>query len=96
MTVYAVEINGRGVAVFNESSFPAAKDFVSNTFRHDLKAMVYDRKPLWDGSSELFVREAFPDEQDKWKASQIRAMARAKISSDQDRWVRFLVDIEFE
>jgi hypothetical protein len=46
MTVYAVEINGRGVATFNESSFAAARDFVNTTFRHDLKAMIHDRKPL--------------------------------------------------
>jgi hypothetical protein len=58
--------------------------------------MIYDRKPLWDGSSELFVREAFPEEQEKWKASQVRALARAKIRSEQDRWIRFLVDISFE
>jgi|HubBroStandDraft_4_1064222.scaffolds.fasta_scaffold705410_2 hypothetical protein len=91
MTVCAVEINGRGVATFNESSFAAARDFVNTTFRHDLKAMIHDRKPLWDGSSELFVREAFPEEQEKWKASQVRALARAKISSEQDRRIRFLV-----
>jgi hypothetical protein len=62
MTIYAVEINGRGIAAFNDSSFLAAKDFVGNTFRHDLKVMIYDRKPLWDGSNELFLREAFPEE----------------------------------
>jgi hypothetical protein len=96
MTVYAVEINGRGVAAFNESSFAAAREFVSTTFRHDLRAMIHNRRPLWEGSSELFVREAFRNEQKKWKASQVRALARAKISSEQDRWVRFLVDISFE
>jgi hypothetical protein len=73
MTVYVVGIEGTAVAAFNDESLPEAKRFALNSaFASDLMVLVHDGKPLWNGSSELFVHEAFPEEQEKWRASQVR------------------------
>ena len=70
MSVYVVEITGRGVAAFNESTIDAVRVFVDDDgFRDDLMGEVSDGKPLWDGKTELFVRDAFPEEQARWEAA---------------------------
>jgi hypothetical protein len=94
MTVYVVEIQGMGVAAFNDESLPEATQFALNSaFASDLMVLIHDGKPLWDGSSELFVREAFPEEQEKWRASQVRAMRSGEIDNEQAMWVLFLVSV---
>jgi hypothetical protein len=94
MTVYVVEIEGMGVAAFNDESLPEAKNFaLNNAFASDLMVLIHDGEPLWDGSSELFVREAFPEEQEKWRASQVRAMRSGEIDTETAMWVIFLVSV---
>jgi hypothetical protein len=94
MTIYVVEIDGRGVAAFNDETLPKAKDFALNgAFASDLMVLMYDGKPLWDGSSGLFVREAFPEEQERWRASQVRAMRAGEIDDEEEMWVFFLVPV---
>jgi hypothetical protein len=94
MTVYVVEIEGMGVAAFNDESLPEAKHFALNSaFASDLRVLIRDGKPLWDGSSELFVREALPEEQEKWRASQVRAMRSGEIDNEQALWAFFLVSV---
>jgi hypothetical protein len=94
MSIYVVEIEGRGVAAFNDESLPEAKHFaLDGAFASDLMTLIHDGKPLWDGSSELFVREAFPEEQHKWRASQVRAMRSGEIDNEASMWVVFLVPV---
>jgi len=94
MTVYVVEIESRGVAAFNDESLPEAKHFaLDGAFASDLMVLIHDGKPLWDGSSELFVREASPEEQHKWRASQVHAMRSGEIDSETSMWVVFLVPV---
>ena len=94
MAVYVVEIEGRGVAAFNDESMPEAKHFaLDGALASDLIVLIHDGKPLWDGSSELFVREAFPEEQEKWRASQVGAMRSGEIDDEANMWVLFLVPV---
>jgi hypothetical protein len=94
MIVYVVEIEGRSVAAFNDESLPEAKHFaLDGAFASDLMTLIHDGKPLWDGSSELFVREAFPEEQHKWRASQVHAMRSGEIDNETSMWVVFLVPV---
>jgi hypothetical protein len=94
MTVYVVEIDGRGVVAFNDERLPEAQHFALNSaLTSDLMVLIRDGKPLWNGSSALFVREAFPEEQEKWRASQVRAMRAGEIDNEEDMWVLFLVAV---
>jgi hypothetical protein len=39
------------------------------------------------------VREAFPEEQEKWRASQVGAMRSGEIDDEANMWVLFLVPV---
>jgi hypothetical protein len=94
MAVYVVEIEGRGVVAFNDERSPEAEHFaLDGALATDLMTLIHDGKPLWDGSSELFVRDALPDEQQKWRASQVQAMRSGEIDNEAAMWVLFLVPV---
>ena len=38
-------------------------------FRSDLMALERDGKPLWDGKSEIYLREALAEEADQWRVA---------------------------
>ena len=42
-------------------------------FRSDLMALERDGKPLWDGKSEIYLREALAEEADQWRVAYARA-----------------------
>jgi hypothetical protein len=83
MSVYVVEIAGRGVAAFNESTIDGARVFVDE-IRDELMAEVSAGKPLWDGKTELSVRDAFPEEEARWEGA-------AAEDEDESTSVVFLV-----
>jgi hypothetical protein len=90
VAVYVVEIEGRGVVAFNDERSPEADHFaLDNALASDLMNLVHDGKPLWDGSSEIAVRDAFPDEQQKWRTSQVQAMRSGEIDTETAMWVFF-------
>jgi len=86
MSVYVVEIAGRGVAAFNESTIDGARVFVDE-IRDELMAEVSTGRPLWDGKTDLFVRDAFPEEQARWEVA-------AAEDEDESTSVLFLVPTE--
>ena len=94
MTIYAVEIAKRAVAVFSATFVKEAYEFAnSSAFRSNLTVLETDGKPLWDGTSPLLVRKAHPEEQEKWQNSRARALIADKIDGEEDKWLLFLVPV---
>jgi hypothetical protein len=89
MSVYILEINGRGIAAVNAGSELEANEwFRGEPFKEDLMSFG-----VWDGETELFVREALPEEFVKWQASRDRARAAGEIDHQEDKWPVFLVPV---
>jgi hypothetical protein len=66
--VFVVEIDGRGIAAFGAEDGLEAKAIAEEEgFRSDLIVLENEGKPLWDGLSEIRVREASPEEETAWK-----------------------------
>jgi hypothetical protein len=92
MTVYVADIKGRGVAAFRADSGADAERLVRDrVFRDDLMALASGGLPLWDGVSDIQVRQARPDEEARWRASHANAIRRGDIERDEQAWVAFLV-----
>ncbi len=77
MTIYTVEIAGRPIITISADDRDAAVDFTNEEwFRADLMALeTREHEPLWDGKSELFVREAEEEERATWDKSIALAIA---------------------
>ena len=92
MTVYVVDIKGRGIAAFHADSCSAAEARVRDRyFRDDLMVLANDGLPLWDGVTKLQVRQALRGEESKWRTSRAKAIRRGDIDRDDDTWIAFLV-----
>jgi hypothetical protein len=90
--IYVVEIKGRGVAAIGNKSV-AEEEY----FKEDLLALTSQGTALWDGESELFIRDAFPEEQEQWRTSQVRAIREGELEEDDaGDWVYFLVPVDPE
>ena len=83
MTIYIVEISGRPTAAMSADNRDAAVKFTNEEwFRADLQ--VYEtpeHELLWDGKSELFVREAEEEERAEWDKFIAFAVAEGDIAS---------------
>jgi hypothetical protein len=65
------------------------------TFQRGLAGNDLAREALWDGQSELFIRDAFPEEQEQWRKSQAIAIREGEIDDDDaEDWVHFLVALD--
>jgi hypothetical protein len=94
MTVYVAEIKGRGVAAFRaESGFDAERLVRNRVFCDDLMVLTTGGLPLWDGVTQIQVRQARPDEEAKWRASHAKAIRHGNIEGDEDAWIVFLVSL---
>ena len=92
MTVYVVEIKGRGIAAFQADNGSDAEHLVRDrVFRDDLMALATDGLPLWDGVSDILVRQALPGEDAKWRASRAKAIGHGNIGEEDNTWIAFLV-----
>ena len=96
MMIFVVEINGRGIAAFNAESEIAGKAFIDEEwFRSDLMALECDGTPLWNGKSEIYLREALPEEADQWRVAYARTQFKS-IDSEfgvDARWLLYLVPV---
>ena len=94
--IFVVEIMGRSIAAFNAESKIAGEAFVGEEwFRSDLMALERDGKPLWDGKSEIYLREALAEEADQWRVAYARAQFKS-IDSEfgvDARWLLYLVPV---
>jgi hypothetical protein len=95
MSIYVVEIAGRGVVAFSAATSEEARLFVAKDeeLRADLMVLESEGEPLWDGNAELYIRDAYPEEQARWQASQVRALMDGEIEDEDESWVLFLVPV---
>lgn len=92
MTIYVAAIKGRGIAAFEAENEAAADIRVRDCmFRDDLMVLATEGVPLWDGVASIDIRQAFPDEEAKWRASRARAIHHGNIEETDDAWISFLV-----
>ena len=98
MTVWAVEVNGRAVlAVADEHRLDAEADLEPNgVIASDLSVLTDPSgAPLWDGKSELILREAESEEQAVWDKGVAEAILEGEVESreeaQEDGYVVFLV-----
>jgi hypothetical protein len=94
MAVYVAEIKGRGIAAFRaENSFDAERLVRDRVFCDDLMVLTTDGLPIWDGTTQIQVRQARRAEEAKWRASHAKAMRDGDIESNEDAWIAFLVSL---
>ncbi|HZK89970.1 MAG TPA: hypothetical protein VFC56_07490 [Stellaceae bacterium] len=87
MTIFVAEIQGRGIAAFDADTKADAQQMVeADWFTEDLMVLQSEGKPLWDGSAEIFIREAIDDEGERWDA------ARRRSGEDED-YLLFLLPV---
>lgn len=94
MTIFVAEINGTGIVAFSASTPDDALIWADDEdLRSDLMYLEGPSGlPLWDGSSEIYVREADPEEADRWKASYMRARSDGDADDESD-WVVYLMPV---
>ncbi len=94
MTIFVAEINGQGIVAFSQPSPEDALAWADDEdFRSDLVFLEGENgRPLWDGRAEIFVREADPEEAERWKLSFTEAMHDGDVE-DADDWVIYLVPV---
>lgn len=69
MTVYVAEIAGRGVVAFEAADESAATARLADkAFQRDLIVFQNEGRPLWDGVSEIRLRDTLPKEAAAWQA----------------------------
>ena len=69
MPVYVAEIAGRAIFAFDADDEGNASARVSDkAFVHDLHVLQHGGRSLWDGSAEICLRSARPEEAAVWQA----------------------------
>lgn len=95
MAHFVLEIEGKPIIVFSTDNQREAEETVqSDAIAEDLLCLLHDGRPLWNGESDLHVREAHPEEVSVWDGSFARAR-RDGDAVDEDRkdWATFLIDV---
>jgi hypothetical protein len=94
MPVYVAAIEGRSVAAFHANNGAHATSRMRDRlFRDDLMALASGGLALWDGVTDIEVREALVAEAARWRASRARAIRQGNIESEDDTWIAFLVPL---
>jgi len=101
MTIYVAEIKGVGICAFDAANEREAKAFVAEEwFKDDLASLESeDGKPLWNGTDQIGVRQALPEEAECHKEARMAAMAEAEDEDEVDEdapYVTFLVPVAEE
>jgi hypothetical protein len=93
MSVYVAEISGRGIVAFDAANEDEAMARLADmAFRRDLVVFQNQGRSLWDGVSEIQVRDALPKEAETWQASHA-ASGRLGDSGDHENRLVFLVPV---
>ena len=91
--VFVAEINGRGIAAFNADSRDEAENFLEQLKNSTLLELDdADGGRLWDGKSDVFMRDPYPEERDRFELSQAKAI-RSGDADEESMWVLFLIDV---
>jgi hypothetical protein len=81
MAIYAAQVSGSVVAIFNALDADDAAEYVrTHPFQSNLADVERGGLPAWDGADPIAVREAKPDERHIWQ----RAWADAERSEGVD------------
>ena len=95
MYVYTIEISGRPIASWNVSDPDERFQLYESTaFRGDL--MTYtdkDGSPLWDGKSQILLRDANDIELKKFNESYRYAKMHGELESDESIWLMYHVAV---
>jgi hypothetical protein len=93
MSVYVAEINGRGIAAFSAKNRESAEEWAQGgPFQEDLTVLENEGTPLWNGTDEIFVREAYPEEKARFDASCAQAV-HDEEAEDENDWLMFLIPV---
>ena len=99
MKTYVATIDGSPVLAFRAEDDDQARAMVDGpdgSMQSDLKMLVdADGKPLWNGKSEIRVREATPAQHTEWEESRDQAISDGEIDldagNDPNEWNVYLV-----
>jgi hypothetical protein len=79
MTLYTIEVEGKPVVVLTAEDRQEV-----DRIEEDLTVLEDEAgNPVWDGTSELSVREAFPEEVDRWEAAFADALLVGDASDEE-------------
>ena len=93
MGLFTIEINGRAIAVIGDAGRDEVETYRDDEeFQQDLMELETDDGPLWDGESEISVREAFPEESERWLEAHLAASNDGELEEDDDLVV-WLVEV---
>jgi len=94
MTIFVTEINGQGIFAFSQLTMDVAQTLADDEdFLADLMFLQgKDKRPLWDGQAEIFLREADPEEARLWNASFTEARQDGNAEDGKD-WAIYLVPV---
>ena len=95
MTIYVAEIEGRAVVAFGAENRAEAQDLIDAEWLHDdLIVLETNGRPLWNGESEIHLREAIDEEHAQWESSWAAALLQGEATADEkDEWVVYLVPV---
>ncbi len=94
MAVFVVVVEDKGiVALTAEHRLGAQERLRDRNFRDDLMVLESGSLPLWDGVTDLGIRDALPHEEEKWRASRAKAIRNGGIERGDDSWIAFLVPL---
>jgi hypothetical protein len=94
MMLFTVEVAGRPVLTFSEADPRAAEEALALTIGPDLLEFEENGGPVWDGTAELSVREAMPEEIARWEQGAAEARQADSGEQDPEGFGVFLIDID--
>jgi len=94
MPVYVAVIKRKVIlAFYAEDGLGAGRRMHEPLVRDDLMTLTTGGIPLWDGVTEIAVREAFLGEEACWRASRAKAIRQGNTDDEDDTWIAFLVPL---
>jgi len=95
VAIYVAEILGRATAAFAAEDYASAERYANSdrAFQVKLTVLEHNGRALWDGASNILVRNASGDEANRWEAARASAAVQGKLGSAEDEWVCFLINV---
>lgn len=95
MPLFTLAVQGRPVLVLAQQDLDMAEDLVTSAIAPDLAELEEAGRPVWDGESELTVRNATPDETSRWELAFAQAKDEGEATEgDREGFAVFLIPIE--
>ena len=82
MALFTVEVRGRPVLVFSSRDREAVGEALAAAISGDWALFGQDGRPIWDGESQLLLRQARPEEAARWQQGFARARNGIERSPD--------------